>query len=519
VAIGDLLVGETIVVKPGERIPMDGLILSGASYVNQAPITGESQLISKQSGDEVFASSVNGEGTLEIAVTHLASDNTISRLIKMVEEAQERRAPVQRFVDRFARYYTPIVVTIAALVAILPPLLWGGSFWNPDADTQGWLYRALALLVVACPCALVISTPVSIVSAIANGARNGIVFKGGAHLERLSLVKAIAFDKTGTLTKGEPRVVAVRSIDCTTDGMESCDSCDDLVALASAVEQRSEHPLAYALTAESRLRDVHGRYPTAEGVMAMTGQGVKGTVNGRQVTIGNHAYFDAHVPHPDHCQIVSEADREGYTTILVSQEVEYAGFLTIADEVRDSSLEAILALKAQGIESLVMITGDNDATAQRVAENVGVTDVRANCMPQDKVLAVKQLSHEHGPVAMVGDGINDTPALATASVGIAVGRTAQAMEMADIALMSDDLRQLPFAVELSRAVMRTIRVNVALSLGIKLIFLILVISGLGSMWMAVFADMGTSLLVTLNGTRLLRHPSPPSRNLTDNHYR
>lgn len=504
--IDELLVGDRIVVKPGERIPMDGRILTGKSAVNQAPITGESRLIDKTADDHVFASSINGEGTLEIEVTHLAKDNTISRVIKMVEEAQERRSPAQRFVDQFARYYTPVVVFLAALVAIVPPLFFGQPFWNPDASTQGWLYRALALLVVACPCALVISTPVSIISAISNGARNGVLIKGGAYLEILSRVKAIAFDKTGTLTRGEPAVVAVRAANCTTQPNLACGPCDELLALSSAVEQRSEHPLAQAVVREAVQRGVDKRYPAAEAVQALAGRGVTGQVNGHQVTIGSHAYFEEHVAHGNHHDEVTAADNQGYTTMLVSSNEGYLGYIAVADTVRESSRAAVTALKQQKVQPLVMLTGDNEATARTIAGQVGVTEVRANCLPEDKVTAVDALRQQYGEVAMVGDGINDAPALATASVGIAIGNTAQAMETADITLMSNDLRHLPFALKLGRAAMRTIYANVALSIGIKVAFLILVVLGLGSMWLAVLADMGTSLLVTLNGMRLLRRP-------------
>jgi Zn2+/Cd2+-exporting ATPase len=507
VPVDELVVGDRIVVKPGERIPMDGRVLAGESAVNQAPITGESRLIDKLPGSNVFASSINGSGTLEIEVTHRAADNTISRLIQMVAEAQEKKAPAQRFVDQFARIYTPLVVALALLVAILPPLLWGQPFWSAVDPTQGWIYRGLALLVVACPCALVISTPVSIISAISNGARQGVLFKGGAYLEALSRVNAIAFDKTGTLTHGQPAVVAVRSLACQTETNNTpCEPCDGLLALASAVEKRSEHPLASAIVAAAEARGVHGRFDAAQSVQALSGRGVQGVVNGRSVTIGSHRYFDSQaILHEAHCQEIEAATAAGHTTMLISQEDAYQGYITTADTVRPSSKTAVSALKKLGLSALIMLTGDNETTAQAVGNAVGVTQVEANCLPEDKVTAVARLRRQYGQMAMVGDGINDTPALATADVGIAIGNTAQAMETADITLMNDDLSRLPFALRLSRATMRTIQVNVALSIGIKLAFVALVLGGLGTMWMAVLADMGTSLLVTLNGMRLLNY--------------
>ncbi|MFO7539425.1 MAG: heavy metal translocating P-type ATPase [Chloroflexota bacterium] len=506
VSVDDLVVGDRIVVKPGERIAMDGRVLAGDSAVNQAPITGESRLIEKGPGDSVFASSINGSGSLEIEVTHRAVDNTISRLIQMVAEAQERKAPAQRFVDQFARIYTPLVVVLALLVAVLPPLLWGQPFWSATDPTQGWLYRGLALLVVACPCALVISTPVSIISAISNGARQGVLFKGGAYLEALSRIKAIAFDKTGTLTHGQPAVVAVRSLACQTGPEDSCEPCDSLLALASAVEKRSEHPLASAIVRAAEERRVNGRYAAAHSVQALRGRGVQGMVNGRSVTIGSHRYFDgAAIAHDAHCREIDAAAAAGHTTMLISQEDAYQGYITTADTVRPSSQTAVSALKKMGLSALIMLTGDNETTAQTVGRAVGVTQVEANCLPEDKVTAVARLRRRYGQIAMVGDGINDTPALATADVGIAIGSTAQAMETADITLMNDDLSRLPFALRLSRATMRTIQINVALSIGIKLAFVALVLAGLGTMWMAVLADMGTSLLVTLNGMRLLKY--------------
>ena len=510
VPVEDLEVGETIVVRPGERIPMDGRVVEGTSAINQAPITGESQPVVKATGAEVFASTVNGAGALKIEVTHLAEDNTISRLIQMVEEAQEKRAPAQRFVDRFAEIYTPAVVALAVLVAVLPPLLFGEPFLS-TAGSQGWLYRALALLVVACPCALVISTPVSLISAISNAARNGVLFKGGVYLETLSRIRAMAFDKTGTLTRGEPAVVRVRAATCTDLENGQCTNCDELLALASAVEQYSEHPLAQAVLDAASERGVNGRYRPAAGVQALAGRGVTGRVAEQQVVVGSHRHFDEEIPHrSEACREIEAQSDAGHTPMLVGVDGSYLGYITVADTVRQSSRQALSALKDAGIETLVMLTGDDSRTAATIAGEVGVTDVRANLLPEDKVEAVEGLLDRYEYVAMVGDGINDAPALARATVGIAMGAagTAQAMETADVALMSDDLSRLPFAVYLARATMQTIWVNIFLSLAIKAVFLVIVLLGMGTMWMAVLADMGASLLVTLNGTRLLRWRAP-----------
>lgn len=524
VHIRELAVGDTILVKPGERIPMDGRVLAGESAVNQAAITGESRPIDKAPGADVFAGSINGEGTLTLRVTTLAEDNTISRVIAMVEEAQERKAPAQRFVDRFAQRYTPAVMVLAVAVAVLPPLLLGQPFLNPDPNTFGWLYRGLALLVVACPCALVISTPVSIISAIANGARHGVLFKGGAHVEALSRVRCVALDKTGTLTQGAPTVVTVHASNCrdkmrlrgtseqtsaqTVD--EECAECVDVLALASAVERYSEHPLAKAIVAASEEQGVGRAYPPAQAVRALPGRGVTGTVDGQELLVGSHAYFDQHIQHAaDRCTDAAADAARGYTPMLLSVDGTYRGTITVADALRPSSADAVRELRHLGLEHVVMLTGDHASTAAALAESVGIDDVRAELLPGDKLDAVRSLEQECGMTAMVGDGINDAPALAAASVGIAMGgatSSAQAMETADITLMSDDLRQLPFAVRLSRAAMRTIRTNVLLSIGIKLVFLVLVLLGWGTLWMAVLADMGTSVLVTLNGMRLLRRP-------------
>ncbi|MCO6451665.1 MAG: cadmium-translocating P-type ATPase [Caldilineales bacterium] len=509
VEITELHVGDQVLVKPGERIPMDGVVLSGRSSVDQAPITGESRMVDKSTGDEVFAGCINGEAALRIEVTHLAADNTISRMIRLVEEAQEQRAPTQRFIDRFARYYTPAVIAIALAVALIPTLALGQPWLVPDDPTQGWLYRALALLVVACPCALVLSTPVTLVSAISNAARHGLLFKGGAFIERLNGIKAIAFDKTGTLTRGEPSVVNYLSVSCPNPMLTECAACDDVLALASAVERSATHPLAEAVVRESQRRGLTGSYPPAEGVVTLGGRGVRGVVNGRAITIGSHLYFDQHIEHaPDHCQAVGKLDSQGQTTMMISSQGDYRGFIAVADTVRDDSPAAISALKKLGIEHLLMLTGDSLSTAQVVASQVGITDIWAGCLPEEKMAVLADTRKKYGSIAMVGDGINDAPALASADVGVAIGTTAQAMETADVTIMAPSLMPLAFAIRLSRSAMRTIQVNVILSLLVKFIVFALILVGTGTMWMAVLADVGMSLLVTLNGTRLLRSPKP-----------
>jgi len=507
--------GDVILVRPGERIPVDGRVIAGLSTVNQAPITGESRPIDKEPGSEVLAGSINGEGAIEVEVTRLASDTVLSRLIQLVQEAQARRAATQRFVDRFARYYTPAVVALAGLVMTLPPILLGQPFVDLAVPSAGWLYRGLALLVVACPCALVISTPVTIISAISNAARHGVLIKGGAYLEMLAQVRTVAFDKTGTLTYGRPVVVSVRPANhADADGTaQHCTDCAELLALASAVERHSEHPLARAVVDEATRYSLHTRYPAAETVTALPGRGVTGRVEDREVMIGSHTYFGQKVPHPEEHCVAAERDAQlGRTPLMVAADGEYVGTITVADAVRPTSREALDMLKGMGFSKLVMLSGDDAAVGTQVGYQLGIKDTRAELLPEEKATAVQALRSRYGGVAMVGDGINDAPALAAADVGIAIGAavggTAQAMETADVVFMSDDLRRLPFVFALARAAMRTVQVNLALSLGLKLLFVVLVALGMGTMWMAVAADMGTSLLVTLNGMRLLRSPSP-----------
>ncbi len=505
--VQEVQVGQTVLVKPGERVPLDGSISSGASMINQQHITGESLPVERRVGDTVYAGSVNGDGALEISVSSPASESLLSRIATLVTEAQSRRAPIERFVDRFATLYTPAVVALAVLVAAMPPLLFGQLFWDVGAE-HGWLYRALALLVVACPCALVISTPVSIVSALSVASRNGVLIKGGAALEALRRVRVVAFDKTGTLTSGQLRVTEVHCADNCCVDEDNCDHCDDVLALAAAVEQRSAHPLAMAVVQEAADRHLTSRYG-AELVLALPGRGVQGQVDGHTVTIGSHALFDAEHPHEAGlCTQISQAEARGQTTLLVCNcdDGGVQGFIALADTPRATSRQAIADLRGAGITRTVMLTGDNAAAGAAVAQAVGADEVRAALLPADKLQAVHDLQARYGPVAMVGDGVNDTPSLAAASVGIAMGAagSAQALETADIALMSDDLAQLPWLLRLSHRTARVLRQNITLSLALKLAFVVLALGGWATLWAAVLADTGAALLVTLNGMRLLR---------------
>ena len=502
--VGDLAVGDRILVKPGERIAMDGRVDAGASAVNQAPITGESVPVEKLPGSDVFAGSINGAGALEVEVTRLAADNTISRIIHMVEEAQAQKAPAQRWIDQFARYYTPAVVALAVLVAAVPPLLLGQPFLDPGDGTHGWLYRALALLITACPCALVISIPVSVVSGISRAAQLGVLIKGGAYLEAAGSLNVVAFDKTGTLTRGEPAVTSVISLNGAGE--------DGVLQVAAAVEARSEHPLARAVVRQAETRSL--AYQPAEGFRALLGRGAEGQVYGRAARVGNLALFaDAGIPLPEAAtRGAAELEQAGNTVMLVhgatapGREPEVLGLVAVADTIRPDARAATAALKAAGIRHTVMLTGDNERTAHAIAEQAGVDDVRANLLPEGKVEAIEKLMAEYGRVAMVGDGVNDAPALARATVGIAMGGagTDQALETADIVLMGDDLLKLPFAIRLSRQTLAVLRQNIAFSLLVKTVVMVLVLTGTATLWMAVFADVGTSLIVIANGMRLLR---------------
>lgn len=504
VPVEEVKIDDKIAVLPGEKIPMDGIVLSGTSHVNQASITGESLPITKTLQDEVFAGTINGEGALEIRVTRLAKDNTLSRIIELVQKAQSVRAPSQRMIDQFAAYYTPAVAISALLIAFIPPILFAQPFWD-TATTHGWFYRALSMLVIACPCALVISTPVTVISAITSIARRGVLIKGGSHLEALGRIQAIAFDKTGTLTRGKPSVIGTHSIDCTET--QDCPNCNEMLSLAAAVESRSTHPYAQAILSAAGQQQL--AYANAQNVETLTGHGVRGQVGDKTVTIGSHRYFDEQFQHPDDlCQSAKQMESQGQTAILLHDGDSVRGVIGVADSVRDESRRIVGELSAMGIQS-IMLTGDNQQVAKVIAGQIGVSDVQAELMPEDKVKAVESLKARYQQVAMVGDGINDTPALASATVGIAMGGagTAQAMETADIVLMADNLNQLPFTIRMARFTRTLIKQNIILSFGLKAVFLLLALFGGVSLWAAVFADVGMSLIVTLNGMRPLRQKS------------
>jgi len=490
VGVGDIEIGDTLIVKPGQKIAMDGRVVRGHSAVNQAAITGESVPAAKGPGDEVFAGTLNGDGLLEVEVTKRVEDTTLSKIIHLVEEAQAEKAPSQRFVDRFAKHYTPAIMAAAALLATVPPLFFGGAWGD-------WIYRGLALLVVGCPCALVISTPVAIVTAIGTAARNGVLVKGGIHLEEAGRLTAIAFDKTGTLTKGEPVVtdfIRLRGPDA-----------KELAAVAAAVERGSQHPLAAAVVRWAAEEGAGAEAPKAEDFLSITGKGAKAVVNGTPYLIGSPELFGEHgIADHEAAMHVSRLQREGKTVILLGTEKKIFAVLAAADQIRRDAKGAIRRLRSLGIRRIVMLTGDNPETAAAVGRQAGIGEVRAGLLPHQKLEAVKELIKTH-KVAMVGDGINDAPALASATVGIAMGAagTDTALETADIVLMGDDLAKLPYTVRLSRKALRIIRQNVAFSLLIKLAAVLLIVPGWLTLWMAVFADMGATLIVTLNAMRLL----------------
>ncbi|TAK30207.1 MAG: heavy metal translocating P-type ATPase [Myxococcaceae bacterium] len=481
--------GATVRVRPGERLPLDGVVTAGASSVDQAPITGESVAVAKGVGDTVFAGSINGEGLLEFRTTGGRDDTTLARIVRSVQEAQAQRAPTQRFVDRFAQRYTPAIFGLATLVAVLPPLL----FHQP---LSVWVSKALVLLVIACPCALVISTPLTIVSGLAVAARRGILVKGGVHLEQGRALTVVALDKTGTITEGRPRLVEVVPL---------VGTHDEVLRLAASLDAGSDHPVARAVTAAWS-----GGLDPVEGFAAVPGRGVRGRVGGEAYALGNHRFVEAEGACGPGVEAALRAqEAQGRTAAVLMRGRVALAVLAVADVPRETSVQALRELHALGVRT-VLLSGDNQVTAEAIARAVGIDDARGELLPEEKRAAIEALRAEHGSVGMVGDGVNDAPALAAATVGFAMGAagTDTAMETADVALMRDDLRSLPEFIRLSRRTAAILKQNLALAIGSKAVFFVLALLGVATMWMAVLADMGATLVVVANGLRLVASDGP-----------
>jgi len=492
VPVEEIAVGDIVIVRPGERIGVDGEVVTGRSTVDEAPITGESMPASKLKGDPVYAGSFNQCGSLHVRTTKQATDSAIARMIHLVEEAQSKKAPSQSFVEQFARYYTPAIFGLAIVLALVPPILFDGLFTE-------WLYRALVLLVIACPCALVISTPVTLVSALTNAARHGVLVKGGKHLEVLSHVRAVAFDKTGTLTEGRPVVTDVVSLNTL--------SSTELIRIAAAAELHSEHHLADALLRKAEEEGISFSDITTEDFTSITGKGIRTKVDGKTYVIGNHQLMEElGVCSPAVENVLFGLERQGKTVVIVSDERQVLGVIAIADRIRPESSSTVGALHKLGVRRVVLLTGDNEGTASSVAGLLRVDELKAGLLPEDKLASVRELKSQWGSVAMVGDGVNDAPALAAADVGIAMGAVGSdtALETADIVLMADNIAKVPFSISLGRKALRIIKQNISLALAIKATFILLAVFGLTSLWLAILADDGATLVVILNGLRLLR---------------
>ena len=482
--VGDVNVGDIILIKPGAKIPLDGSVVSGESAVDEAHISGEALPRDKKIGADVFAGSINTYGFLEVAVNKLAQDSTIAKIINLVENAQSQKSPMQKFIEKFAEIYTPVVMVLAVMVGVIPPLLY-------DGDYIGWLYRALALLVVACPCALVISTPIAVVSAIAQAAKNGVLIKGGIHLEGLADINAIAFDKTGTITKGEPKVQSVISLSNIGE--------NDILQIAASLESLSEHHLARAITADSKDKQIN--LENVYNFIAIPGQGVKGVIKGQEYLVGNTKLFNNISPE------INQLEQQGYSVIIVGTATTILGVITISDYLKDNIKPVIKRFLQKNI-AVSMLTGDNSAVAKLVATESGIKEFFANLLPEEKMLVIKKMK-ESKKVAMVGDGINDAPALAIADIGIAMGKkgTAVALETADVVLMKDDIAKLDYVMELSKQTKNIIKQNITFALLIKFLAIISVFPGYLTLWLAILADMGATVIVTLNSMRLLKKAS------------
>lgn len=496
VAAADVRPGETILVKPGQKSALDGEVIAGHSAMDQSPITGESIPVEKTSGDSIFAGAINGEGALEIRVTKVAGATTVARIIKMVEEAQQQRAPAQRFVDAFAKIYTPAVMGLAFLLAIAPPL-----FFAQPWDV--WIYRALVMLVIACPCALVISTPVSVVSGLAAMARAGVLIKGGAYLEALASLRALAVDKTGTITEGKPRVQEVIPWNETPE--------NEILRVAASLDAQSNHPLAQAVVAYARERDI--ALESARDFQSVTGRGAKGYLGEHPYFVGNHRLaHELGVCTPPLEEKLAEIEASARSVVVVGHPPhdecvgEILGILVIGDTIRPGAREAIAAIHAAGVRKVVMLSGDNTRTARAIADQAGIDEAYGDLLPDQKIEKVRELAEKHGSVGMIGDGVNDAPALAAATVGFAMGAggTDTAIETADVALMKDDLFMVARAIHMGRRTVGVIRFNIFFSLVVKAIFLVLALLGDTSLWLAVLADTGATLLVVANALRLLR---------------
>ncbi len=493
VAVGEVGVGETVLVRPGERVPLDGEVVSGASAVDESPITGESVPVDKTTGSLVFAGSLNTFGVIEVRTSAAAGESTLARIVYLVEEAQASRAPSQQLVERFSRYYTPAVLGLAAAIAIVPPLFLLAT--GVDPLWSEWVSRSLVMLVVSCPCALVISTPVSIVSGITRASRDGVLVKGGAYLETAAKVRAIAFDKTGTLTLGRPEVAQLAGF----HGL----SAEEALHIAAALESQSNHPIARAVVraaADAALPDVSSYHEAP-------GRGVSGVIGGVAYEVCSPSCAEQHgAVTAEVASAIASAEESGSTALVLTDASRVLGVIGVADQVRSEAREAVAALRRLGIEHLVMLTGDNERVGEAVTEAAGLTGFLARLLPAAKTDAVRVLKERYGTVAMVGDGVNDAPALAASDIGIAMGAggTDTALETADVALMRDDLTALAGFFALGRRTVRTIAVNISFSVIVKAIFLVLALTGRATLWMAVFADTGVSLLVILNGMRLLR---------------
>lgn len=496
VAVEQIQVGSVITVKSGARVPLDGEVITGASTVNQAPITGESMPVEKKSGDTVFAGTINGEGALDVRITKPHSDTMLARIIHLVEEAQSQKAPSQRFVDVFAKYYTPAVMLLALAVWLIPSLAFGGAWLV-------WTYRALVLLVIACPCALVISTPVSIVSGLTGLARRGVLIKGGAVLEAVGKLKALATDKTGTITEGQPRVTRVLPLNSTPE--------TELLRIAAAIDVHSEHPLAQAVVKHARDKGIE--FPRSENYQARSGRGAEAELDGHHYFVGNHRFtHELAVCSEQVEQTLAKIEAEAQSVVVVGHKPhgdckgEVLGVLAVGDAIRENAAEAVSSLHAAGIHQVIMLSGDNQRTVDAIARQVGIDEAQGDLLPDAKVERVRELMTRHKHVGMIGDGVNDAPAMALASVGIAMGAagTDTAIETADMALMQDDLSKVAEAIRLGHRTVRVIQANIAFALGVKAIFLALALSGHTSLWLAILADTGATLVVIANSLRLLR---------------